>query len=104
MGAIAIETPKHFEKELKTIADTEHIAESVAIKKLLDMGVQKWKEERALKLLEEGKVTLWKASELAGVSLWEMLNLVEKRNISLPLSASDVIEDIKDAIKDEFHS
>jgi predicted HTH domain antitoxin len=43
------------------------------------------KIEKALALYSSGKVTLWKASKIAGLSLWEMTGIVKQRKIFFPV-------------------
>jgi len=46
---------------------------SELMRELLAFGIKEKKLEKAIKLYKEGKVTLWKATRVAGVSLWEMM-------------------------------
>lgn len=68
---ISTRIPKDLEKELKEFIDKEKLDRSIAVRKLLASGLQKWREDTALKLLEEGKVTFSKASKIAGINLWD---------------------------------
>lgn len=61
---------------------------------------QKIKLEHALDLYKKGKITLWKAAELAGLSLWEILEIVRKRKIPMYYTLEDVEEDIKAALEE----
>jgi predicted HTH domain antitoxin len=106
MGVVAMETvavriPKDIEEELRLVVEREGLDRSTALRKMLEKGLKEWKKELALQLLREGKVTLWKAAEVAGVTIWEMLELVEEEGISLPIRAEDVIEDIRAALREE---
>lgn len=95
MKTVAVRIPREIEKELKVIIETEGLDKSTAFRKILEKGLKEWKKELALKLLQEGKVTLWKSAKIAGLSIWEMLDLIEKRGVALPIRAEDVIEDIR---------
>jgi predicted HTH domain antitoxin len=106
MGVVAMETvavriPKDIEEELRLVVEREGLDRSTALRKMLEKGLKEWKKELALQLLREGKVTLWKAAEVAGVTIWEMLELVEEEGISLPIRAEDVVEDIRAALREE---
>lgn len=59
----------------------EGVDKSTAIRKILERGISEWRVERALKLLGEGKITFARAAELAGVSLWELSELLRERKI-----------------------
>jgi len=53
----------------------------------------------SLRLYREGKVTLMKAGEIAGLSLWEILDIVRKRRIPMYYTLEDVEKDIEIALK-----
>jgi predicted HTH domain antitoxin len=54
------------------------------------------KRTLAVELFREGKLSLGKASELAGVSnKWEMLILLNERNVPLPYTAEDAENDLR---------
>ncbi len=99
METVSVRIPSQIKREIERIAEAENIDRSTALRRVLEKGLKEWKKEIALKLLEEGKVTLWKAASIAGVSLWEMLEIVEAKGISLPVRAEDVIEDIRTGLK-----
>lgn len=95
MKTVAMRIPEDLEKELEEISRVEGLDKSAALRKLLKMGLRERKKELALSLLQQGKVTLWKASKIAGVTIWEMMDLVKEKGMTLPIKAEDVIEDIK---------
>jgi len=92
---VAVRIPEAIEKEVEKITKIEKIDKSSALRKIFEIGIGEWKKEHALKLLQQGKVTLWKASQLADLTIWEMIELVKQKNISLPIRAEDVIEDLR---------
>ena len=49
----------------------------------------------ALELYREGKVSLGKASEIAGLSVWEMMSLLKERRIPLNYSIKDFEKDLE---------
>ena len=68
-------------REIQEIAEEESIDRSSAIQRLLQIGLKEYKMEKALNLYRNGKVTLWKAADLAGVSLREMMEAIKARDI-----------------------
>jgi predicted HTH domain antitoxin len=68
-------------REIQEIAEEESIDRSSAIQRLLQIGLKEYRMEKALNLYRNGKVTLWKAAELAGVSLREMMEAIKARDI-----------------------
>ncbi len=72
---------------------------ATALRKLLELGVKDWRRETALDQLREGKVTVWRAAEVAGLSLWDFVSLLEDRKVVLPIRGRDVIDDLRAALK-----
>jgi predicted HTH domain antitoxin len=48
----------------------------------------------ALELFGEKKVSLGKASEIAGLSVWEMISLLREKKIPLTYSEKDLEKDL----------
>ncbi len=68
-------------KAIQEIAEEQSIDRSSAIQRLLEIGLREYKMEKALNLYRDGKVTLWKAAESAGVTLREMMEAIKARDI-----------------------
>lgn len=78
---VSTRIPKVLETQLEYYMDIEHLERSAALRKLLFKSLQEWKEDYALKLLEEGKTTLSKAAQLAGLDLWSLTAKIKERKI-----------------------
>jgi len=100
MRVIAARFHPEVADELERIASEERVDKSTVIVRAADLYVKRWKLEKALKSYSEGKVTLWKAAEVAGLSLWELMDEVQKRKIPLQYTSEDFIEDFKVALKE----
>jgi len=72
---------KALEKVVDEVVREEAVDKSTAVRLLVDIGYREWKLRKALQKLREGKVSLWKASEIAGMSLWDFLVVVKKEGI-----------------------
>jgi len=72
---------KGLEKAVDEVVREEAVDKSTAVRLLVDLGYKEWRLRKALQKLREGKVSLWKASEIAGISLWDLLLLVKKEGI-----------------------
>ena len=68
-------------KELDNLAKTEHTDRTSILKQVLNAGIKEIKIRYALQLYQEGRVSVGKAKELAGVSLWEFLDILKARKI-----------------------
>jgi predicted HTH domain antitoxin len=79
-------------KEVEEFMSTHGIDRSTAIRKLLEKSLDQWKIERAVSKYMAGTISLMKASEIAGLSLWEFIDELQKRDITINISI-DAIEE-----------
>jgi len=98
---VATRIPVELEEEIITFMNEEGLDKSTAIRRILEIGVGEWKRRRAVELYRSGKVTLWKASQMWGVSLREMLDELNRLRITAHVTAKDIEEDIEAAKKTE---
>jgi predicted HTH domain antitoxin len=102
MAIITTRVPEELAKEVERIAQAEALDKSTTIKRLLIKAVEAWKMDHALKLYQEGKISIGKAAETAGVSLWEILDNILKRKIPLQITRDDLEEDLKAALAESW--
>ena len=57
------------------------IKDSSQLKEIIEMGIKQMKIEKALHLFKEGKISIARAAEVAGISLREMMLQVAARGI-----------------------
>lgn len=100
MGLISARLPPEMEREIESYAKKEKVGKTVAIRKVLDKGLKEIKLEHALEEYRKGKITLWKAASVAGVSLWEMLDIVKEKKIPMLYTIEDLKEDIAAAFEE----
>ncbi|MBI5047252.1 UPF0175 family protein [Candidatus Micrarchaeota archaeon] len=70
-------------KELDLLALEEETDRTTILRQALHAGLRELKINSSLTLYQKGKVSLGKAKELAGVSLWELLDLLKERKIGI---------------------
>jgi predicted HTH domain antitoxin len=80
---------------IDSIAKREGMDRSTVIRRFLLKAVKDWLVDRSLDEYDAGKLTLWQAAEKCGLSLWEMVDEVKKRNIHVPYTLEDLKEDLK---------
>ena len=102
MTIITTRVPEELAKEVERIAQAEALDKSTTIKRLLIKAVEAWKMDHALKLYQEGKISIGKAAEIAGVSLWEIIDNILKRKIPLQITREDLEEDLKAALAESW--
>lgn len=78
MSITGIRFPEALEKAVDDVVNEESVDKSTAVRMLVDIGYKEWRLKKALQKLREGKVSLWKASEIAGISLWDLLLVVKR--------------------------
>lgn len=98
---VAARVPKSSADELEQIAEKEQIDKSTVIIRALHKYLKEWKLQNALTLYRQGKVTLWKAASLAGISLWEMMDITKERKIPMQYTFKDFKEDFEAALKEK---
>ncbi len=87
------------EEELRLYMHSEKVDKATAVRRLLESGIEGWRRDMALRLLTEGRVTVWKAAETARLPLWDFVSLLDEKKVPLPIRGKDIIDDIRAAIK-----
>lgn len=82
-------------EELEKIKKQYKAAMSEVLRKILDVGIKELKTQMALELLREGKISVGKASEVAGITIYEMLERIKQNDISYGYSLEDAKSDLK---------
>ncbi len=94
-----IRIPPALAQALEELATAEHIEKIDIARQILWDGVAQRKQALALKLYAEGKVTTTRAAEIAGLSVWEIVDLVEKRGLRWDYSLEEAKEEIAAVVK-----
>lgn len=81
-GVLSVKIEKEKLKLLEQIAKEEESDRSTVARRLLNVGIRKWKMDKAVELFRAGRLSLWKAAELAGVSLREFLEVLNDRKVA----------------------
>lgn len=80
-ATVATRLPKEDQDGLKELMEGERLDKSSAARKAIELGLAEWKKENAARQLRDGKISIGRAARLAGLSIWEMLDLVKERKI-----------------------
>lgn len=91
---ITAQIKEEMAKELNEFMQIYGVDRSTAIRKLLEKGLDEWKIERAISGYRNGKISLMRASEIAGVSVWEFLDELEEKGISINISWDTIEESL----------
>ncbi|MFQ5887638.1 MAG: UPF0175 family protein [Candidatus Hydrothermarchaeales archaeon] len=77
-------------EEIEKLARKRGIDRSDAIRRLIDEGLRVERIQRAVELVRENKVTVWRAAEIAGVPYREILHIFKSENVPFPLTAKEL--------------
>ncbi|MBN2152561.1 MAG: UPF0175 family protein [Candidatus Lokiarchaeota archaeon] len=72
-----------------------HLDQSSYIRHLLYEAIKEDKIKHAIDEYKLGKISFGKASEIAGLSLWEFIDEAHRRNVQLNFSLQDAENEIK---------
>ncbi|HZQ07279.1 MAG TPA: UPF0175 family protein [Anaerolineae bacterium] len=92
---INLRVSKKIASDLDTLAGREHITRIDAARQILLEGIEQRKRELALDLYLNAKFSKSKAAELAGISLWEMMNLVTQEQVKNPYTLEEAVDDVR---------
>jgi predicted HTH domain antitoxin len=94
---VSARIPREMEEEVEALMREEHLEKSAALRRLLHLGIENYRRERAVRLLFERKATLSKAAQVAKITIWEMLDLVRERGIVWV--GDDVIDYVREVLR-----
>ena len=95
LEAVTTRLPRDMLREVERLAQNEKVDRSELIRRLLDFALQQKRIDEAVRAYQEGKVTLWKAAEIAGISLRKMMELVRTKKITVSYTLDDLRRDIE---------
>ena len=96
---ISIILPDDLKEEIDKLRALYKEDQSSIIRKLLWKSIAQEKLEYALKEYLKDKISLGKASEIAGISIWEMLDELKKRNVTLNYKMAEAELEIEKILK-----
>ena len=82
-------------QEIIKLAKEKNVGKTIILREAINKGLADLKLDFALELYKKGKVTLWKASGIAQLSLWEFIDIIKREKIPFNYSLEDAKEDIK---------
>ena len=92
---ITFRMPIEIDKEIERISYEEDSDKSKLIRELIVIGIKARRLDSSIKLYSEGQISLWKASRIAGISLWKMMEIIRERKIDAQYGKRELREDIR---------
>jgi predicted HTH domain antitoxin len=96
---ISIILPDDMRKELESIRLRSKEDQSTLVRRLLRRSLSEEKLDLAIKDYLEDKISIGKAAEFAGVSIWQMIDELKRRNIGLKYKLSEAQLEIENLLK-----
>ncbi len=93
---IAARVPKELNRLINEISAEEKVDRSTTVRKLLDIGARQWRAQTALNKYQQGTATLPKAANTAGLTIYEMIDLLEEKKIPYRCDISYLDEHVKE--------
>jgi len=101
MVTIIVRLPRSLVEEIDRLAEDRGVDRSAVVRELLSVAVREARVRRALDLVREGRVSVWRAAEIAGVTYREMLELLRKHDVPFPLSQEELLRELEEIKGDE---
>lgn len=95
---LTVRLDKALIKQIEEEAQQEKTDKSTVARRLIALGIEQARRARAIEDYRKGRCTVWKASEKAGVSLREMMELLRGEKIPLHLSPQDADQAWREAL------
>ncbi|MGB9741385.1 MAG: UPF0175 family protein [Candidatus Bathyarchaeia archaeon] len=92
---VSARLPKEKVRLVEEIAKEEKVDKSTILERALEHYTREWKLEKAVGLYRDGRVTLSRAAEIAEISVWEMIDILAQKKVTLQYSVEDLEEDLK---------
>lgn len=100
MERTSILLPTETLQEIDSLAKEQGLDRATLIRQLLVAGIKEYKLKLAVKLYRDEKISIGKAAKVAGVSIWEMVDVLREQKIPLAYRVSDAREEIRKILKE----
>jgi hypothetical protein len=88
-------------KELRRISEKEFISEAALMRKLICEGLARYRLESAISAYMRGELDLSSAARYAGVSVYQIMNEIQRRGIAISSSIEKFLDGLQ-ALAESF--
>jgi predicted HTH domain antitoxin len=92
---INLRVPEEVASDLDRLAEQAHATRIDVARQILLAGVADRKRVHALELYRQGRASKSKAGEIAGISLWELMDLIERDEAPSPYTVQDAVDEVR---------
>ncbi len=79
-------------KILDKIAKMERTDRSSVLRKIIDLGSREYFRKKAVEGYRRGEMSIGRAAEVAGVSIWEMYDILDREGITIKIDRKAIEE------------
>ena len=94
--SVSTRIPDDLQKQIDKMAEEHHMDRASFLRLLLTLGMSVKRREIALDAYLKRKLSIWKAAEQAGISLWAMIDLLGSEGISLDYTLEELRKDLSE--------
>jgi|Deesub1362B_J571_1020462.scaffolds.fasta_scaffold02966_9 predicted HTH domain antitoxin len=95
MMTTSVRLPKEMIEEIERISKEEGVDKGTLLRKLVAESLNEYRIKKALESYRDGRISLWKAAEIAGITYREALEELRKRNIPFRYDVEDLRADVE---------
>ncbi len=92
---INLRVPDEVASDLDALAEQERASRIDLARQILLEGIANRKRALALRLNREGKASKSRAAEIAGISLWEMMDLIDLAALPTAYTLQEAVEEVR---------
>ncbi len=96
---ISVRVRRDQAEEIDALAEERGVDRSAKMRELLAIALSEARLRTALDQLREGRVSVWRAAKLAGVTYREMLTAMREHNVPFPLSEDELRREIDETLR-----
>jgi len=99
---IATRIPEGLDREIREVMMFEKTDKATAVRKILEIGIDEWRKRYALSLLQEGKASFNRASQIAKLSAWDFAELLRQRRVEwIKYTPEELRREFEETVKAE---
>jgi predicted HTH domain antitoxin len=95
MATISVRVDDGMLRDLELLREDAKADRSEVVRRLLDRAIREAKLKRAMQLLREHKISIGKAAELAGVSLYEIIEAMPRYGVHLGYTVEELRREMR---------
>lgn len=92
---ITTRLPDEYVTDLETIEKAEKLDKSAVMRRLLAKAIAEWKKDYAVERYRKGEFSFGQVAAFAGVSVWDVPQLLKERGVHLNYTVEEFKEELK---------